>query len=184
MKKIIIVIVILVLIGGGILFLTRQAKPSLEGGNGQKSTEIDQGTKAETTEPTESEPVIDPLVSLKSRLGPQARSFIERYGSYSSDSNWENLKGLLGMMSQKLRVATQAQIAQDLIGEKGFYGLTTKVISMELKDFDLENLAKFLASVQQRETKGNLTNSLFKTVELIFIKEGGEWRVDEISFKP
>jgi len=82
-------------------------------------------------------------------------------------------------MSQNLKKKAEDLISKGL-DVKEFYGLTTKVISIELVEFEEEKIS-FSAQVQQQETKGEVTNILYKTAEIIFIKEAGEWKVNEIS---
>ena len=177
MKKIIIIIVILVvLIGAGIFLLTRRGPVLVpETPFGEKET-----APGKIGEEVPALPApVDPVAQLKSRLTLEARSFISRWASYSRDSGYANLKELLPKMSQNLKKKAEDLISKGL-DVKEFYGLTTKVISIDL-DESTDEKVSFSAQVQQQETKGGATNILYKRAEIIFIKEAGEWKVNEIS---
>lgn len=181
-KNVIIIIVAVILIIGGIIFfLSQKGGPVSET---EPLTNEEVSDKAGPPEP-EQATLVDPGIALKSQLTLQARSFIERYGSYSSDSGYSNLKELLSQMSEKFAAETSARIeegpssAEATEGE--FFALVTKVMSLELKEFIPESRALFSIQVQEQNMMPGQTDLLYKTVALTFIKEGNEWKVDEIK---
>ncbi|MBL7141508.1 hypothetical protein ISS21_00185 [Patescibacteria group bacterium] len=177
-KNIVIIIVIAVVVVGGIIFFLSQ-----KGGPVSETEVLTNEEAGDKTGPPESEQatLVDPGIALKSQLTLQARSFIERYGSYSSDSGYSNLKELLSQMSEKFAAETSARIAKGFEGQEGFFALVTKVMSLELKEFIPESRALFSIQVQEQNMMPGQTDLLYKTVALIFIKEGNEWKVDEIK---
>jgi len=124
----------------------------------------------------------DPTAILKSQLGLQARSFMARYGTYSSDNRYDNLKMLLPQMS--IRLAQEATKEISLNEEtQGLISLTTKVINFRLKDFDKESKIIFITQVQEQEINNEKTNLKQREVEVVFIKENSQWKVDEVNYK-
>ncbi|GAI06093.1 unnamed protein product [marine sediment metagenome] len=179
-KNIIIIIVAIILVGGGVvLFLFNQEREgfiSEEPVNGQEEIDDDD------VMPDEGEQ-IDPLAAEKSQLIIQARAFIERYGSYSLDSGYQNLQELLDQMSKKLTAEVLIKIEQGMEPGQDFFAFVTKIGSIELEEFIPGSQAIFTARVQQQEMRPGETNISYYTVDLSIIKEDGQWVVDEIEFK-
>ncbi len=182
MKKIFIIIVILVLIAGVLYFLIWRAKPVVRPVVPSTGPEGELPPEGGPASPL---PVVDPIVLLKQELTNQARAFIERYASFSSDADFANLEDLLPLMSERLANETRNYIAAERAKPKTavFYGLTSRVLSIEIKDFVLDVSAIFSASCQQQETKGQTSAILYKTVNLKMIFENNSWKVDEIRFE-
>ncbi|MDD3102371.1 MAG: hypothetical protein PHE59_04485 [Patescibacteria group bacterium] len=184
MKKVILIIVILVLIGGTVWFLmSKKSQPILENKNiinqlvDQENTVNQNQVETETLVPTAED-------LLKIDLTNQARSFIERYGSYSTDSNYENLQELLPKMAQPLRTETESRIQKGVkkdMAVNDFFGLTTKIISINLDKFVPDSQAIFTAEIQEQAARLGQTDILYKTVKLTFIKSADEWKVGEIE---
>lgn len=146
----------------------------------QKNLPAEETEKEKTEEIEEKKQAAeDPITALKTRLTLQARFFIERYGTYSSDSNYNNRKAMENQMTKILFARVMEEISLES-PSVGFYSLETKVINLELKEFSEEEIV-FLASAQERETKLGQRTVAAKTIELTFLKEGDDWKVDEIN---
>jgi hypothetical protein len=113
-----------------------------------------------------------------------ARSFAERFGSYSSQSDFSNIEDLSLSMSSRMR-----SWARDYIFElrsnrdysEDFYGITTRaLIEPKIKNFDLEGAIVELSVSTQREEISALgvADSYSQEIDIRFIKERGEWLVD------
>jgi hypothetical protein len=184
MKKILIIIIILLLIVSALYFLIWRAKPVVKPFVSPNASETTEAPVETGPILSSSEQEIDPTTLLKSELTIKARTFIERYGSYSSDAQFANLEDLLSLMSERLANETRNYIAQEKLKRPAeFYGLTTKVLSIELKNFIPDASADFFASCQQQETRGKTTTISYKKTELKMIFENNSWKVDEIKFK-
>jgi len=136
----------------------------------------------ETSSKTEEQEQVDPMAILKSQLGLQARSFIARYGTYSSDNRYGNLKMLLPQMSAKFaqEISQKISLKEEI---QGFVSLTTKVVNFSLKEFDEESIISFIVQAQEREIMADQTNLEQRDIEIIFVKENDQWKVDEVSYK-
>lgn len=178
---IIIAIAVIVLVGGTILFLSQKGKPVSESASPVAGREADSETESLKSDQTTT---VDPLIILRSQLTLRARSFVERYGTYSSDSGYSNLKELLPQMSEKLAEEVLTRINQGLEQEQGFFALATKVLSLNIKEIDPESKAVFFMQVQEQQMKPGQTDILYKSIELTSIKDGNEWKVDKINYKP
>ena len=125
--------------------------------------------------------IVDPLVILQKQLENRARFFIERYNTYSSDSNQENLYSLLPQVSDKLEIDIKIQLMPEVDQNDVFFGIQTKVLSIILSDFITNEKAIFESQVQIEETEGETTKIDYKTVTLEFIYENEEWKVNDIN---
>jgi formate dehydrogenase maturation protein FdhE len=125
----------------------------------------------------------------KAQLEKQVVAFTERYGSYSNQSDYENLEDLMKLMSRELK-----KWAENFISSKRsqnedtsvYFGLTTKVLSTEIIDFDNDlGRARFEIEVQRREVVGSNVNArvYYKTANVGVIKESGVWKIDKINFE-
>ena len=64
-----------------------------------------------------------------------------------------------------------------------FFGIQTKVLSLDLSDFIDSEKAIFNGQIQEQETRREITEIHYKTVILKFIYENAEWKVDDIEIK-
>lgn len=135
------------------------------------------------SEEKKTETPVDPTTMIRAQLMIQARAFIERYGTYSLDSGFQNLRELLPLMSEKLAAETSMKIAQGLDRQQDFFSFVVKVGSLGITEFIPDVRVVFIAQVQEQEMRPGQTNVLQKTVELTFVKQGEEWRVDEIKIR-
>ncbi|MGC9048741.1 MAG: hypothetical protein ACP5IX_00760 [Patescibacteria group bacterium] len=183
MRKLIVIIIILIVIGGIVYYLSLKGKPApLPETPIVPAKEGVTGVTPVTSPVTI--PTVDPITKLKNDLTIQARVFIERYGTWSNQSNFENFEDLMPFMTDKLKAETQALISEyQKIEKSSYYGLTTNIVSLNLENFIVDEKAEFSASVQQQETKNGQVNILYKTVKLTFVKEGTKWLGDEIVMK-
>lgn len=65
---------------------------------------------------------------------------------------------------------------------KEFYGVTTKVLNVEEKEFS-DNEATYLISTQRQETKGITPRVFYQNLKMKMIEENGEWEVDQVAWK-
>ncbi len=130
---------------------------------------------------------IDPFLQQKDILTALARMFIERYGTWSNQSNFENFTDLYFYMTDELKAETQSFVVNqraDFSADATYYGLTTRVLSLDLINIVADTSAEFSANIQQQETKDGQTAALSKKTTLNFIKQGADWKVSQISFTP
>jgi hypothetical protein len=125
----------------------------------------------------------------KDDLKRMAGLFAERFGSYSNQSNFSNINDLKLFMSQKMSnwadnyVTEQKKSGTTAI----YYGITTKSVSQEVKNFDEDSgVASILVSTRRREANGttnNVSNIFNQSILINFIKENGIWKVDSASWQ-
>ncbi len=112
-------------------------------------------------------------------------SFAERFGSYSNQSNFENIINLKVYMSKRMQRWADQFVAASLVGNPDnsiYYGLTTKALSVNTNVFDTKKgTAEFIVSTQRREATGSSSNItvFYQDILIKYAKEDGAWKVDE-----
>ncbi|MCK5319824.1 hypothetical protein KAJ61_00360 [Candidatus Parcubacteria bacterium] len=119
-----------------------------------------------------------------------AGSFAERFGTYSNQSNFGNISSLKIFMSSKMKKWSDSYIKEQK--EKNYdtsiyYGITTKSVAPELKDFDDDlGFASVLISTRRREATGtmnNYSNTFTQDILIDFVIEDGAWKVDSVFWR-
>lgn len=118
-----------------------------------------------------------------------ARSFAERFGTYSNQNNFENIEHLIPYMTERMK-----QWATNYLEEKRtnpvyagiYHGITTKSLSITTVSYDTsDGTAEFLVKTQRRESTGSTSNSqlTYQDIQIKFKREQGIWKVDEAWWK-
>ena len=181
-KKVIITVVILVILGLIFLFISKKPLKQPEGQEAKVEEEItEEEIKIEKQKEIEPE-VLKQREEEKMDLSLKARNFIERTGSFSSDTKDLNLRETKSMMDETLFEKLENDLQADLEANKnGFYGKTTKVVSLERTEFGLGVRAHFKANVQIQETRGKNVNVIYQIAEITFLKQNNEWLAAEMA---
>ena len=152
-----------------------------------------------TVEPTVESPVktstVQPVSPLKKAevrsedLTRMASAFAERFGSFSNQSDYGNIRDLQIFMTDNMKVWAENYI-NDARAKKTqtiiYYGIVTKAISSEAKQFDADTgRAEILVKTQRRESSGTSGNSLtfYQDIIIKYVREQGVWRVDGIEWQ-
>jgi hypothetical protein len=113
------------------------------------------------------------------------KTFTERYGSYSNESDFANLEDVLVLMTDGLAASTQSFIDSARVGEE-YYGITTRVISMDVREQDDEaGYASVLVKTQREEAVGSPQNISVVYQELILklVHVSGSWKISAADWQ-
>lgn len=133
-----------------------------------------------------------PVVS-RSRVTPPppdlldlSRSFAERFGSFSNQSNFENVRELKPFMTATMRTWAD-QFIRDALAKADpaapYYGITTRTLETKAESIEGDG-AIVLAKTQRREVKGVAAPRVFfQDLSLRLKKVDGEWRVDAATWR-
>ena len=108
-----------------------------------------------------------------------------RYGSYSNQTNYENLEALYVFMTPALQDTTRAFVAAEREKQRDtsiYYGITARGLSVKTASLDEGGgNASFLVSTFRKETIGSGGNVKTFQEELVvdMRKDGDAWRVDQ-----
>jgi len=120
---------------------------------------------------------------VEAQLLVMVRPFVERFGSYSNQSEYENLQELVSFMTPRMRAWAEGKIRERQAGEipSIYRGVTTKALAHKVVSLDeRDGKAEFLVSTQRKESVGSQGNSKVFTqdVTIKLAKEDGVWLVD------
>lgn len=144
---------------------------------------------------TESSLTAEPPVTPKKTetqsddLARIASAFAERFGSFSNQSDYGNIRDLEIFMTDSLKNWAENYV-NDARAKKTqtaiYYGIITKAISSEAKKFDADaGQAEILVKTQRRETAGASGNSstFYQDIIIKYAREQGVWRVDGVYWQ-
>ncbi|MDO8582225.1 MAG: hypothetical protein Q7S16_05135 [bacterium] len=147
--------------------------------------------KGNTQGSLKTQPPITPVVSgtptaPSSDILDVSRSFAERFGSFSNQSNFENVQGLKPFMTPTMRTWADAFVRDATAkadSNAPYYGITTRTLEAVAGSVQ-EGSATVLVKTQRREVKGTASPRVFyQDLSLTLKKIGGEWRVEKATWK-
>lgn len=119
--------------------------------------------------------------------GTVARTFVERIGSYSSESNYQNVDDVLGVvtadLAEELEADAERARAQDP-GEGGYYGISTSYVGAKTIE-ESETEMTLLVQTQREESFGSPANAevRYQEIEVVLVQEEGDWKVSAFTWK-
>lgn len=117
-------------------------------------------------------------------LARLAAAFAERFGSFSNQSDYSNIRDLKLFMTVKMQNWAENYIDESQkksIERTIYYGITTKSVATEIKKYDTDTKeAEILVKTQRREASGTTSNttSFNQDILIKFVQEKGAWKVD------
>ena len=114
-----------------------------------------------------------------------AKTFAERYGSFSSESNFANLVDVIPLMTDSFATETRnfietAEIPQEL------YTVSTRVITVEVDEINEDaGFATLTLNTQREESKGSAQNISvrYQPIVLTFRFISGAWKVSSATWE-
>lgn len=114
-----------------------------------------------------------------------AKQFAERFGSYSNESTFENIRDVLPLMSKSLQQKTQEDLVNK-VAPKEYYGVTTRIITAKTtKSDETTGEATVKLTTQREESIGSPQNKIVKYQDIIlgFVKESGVWKINSANWQ-
>jgi len=145
--------------------------------------------------PAKSTSTVQPISPLKKTgvnsddLARMASAFAERFGSFSNQSDYGNIRDLQIFMTDTMKSWAENYINDARIKKTQttiYYGVVTKAISSEVKQFDSDTgRAEILVKTQRRESAGIAGNSatFYQDIVIKYVREQNVWRVDGIYWQ-
>ena len=110
-----------------------------------------------------------------------ARVFTERYGTYSTQNDSQNIKEVESLCTRALWSKISARIGASA-DNQNFVGVTTRVITTDLVSWNGSTATIELRTMRTEEKSGNVTNK-YQNAEAKLIKSGENWLVDQFVWK-
>jgi len=139
--------------------------PSTSGGT-QSDVQvlIDKGLPAKTPTPLEVE---------QNAVEQLAKIFVERYGTYSTDNEFQNIKESQTLVTKSLWSRISVGINAKSTSQD-FLGLTTKVMSTRLAIWE-DARATVEIKTMRTEDKGGVVSTRYQNAAVGMVKEDGVW---------
>lgn len=115
-----------------------------------------------------------------------SRSFAERYGSYSNQSDFVNIKELYPFMTATLRAAMQELINdQSAVSatEEGYVGVTTRATGVRVISSSAARAEVLVATQRSESGQGQQDRVYYQNLKLNLVTEGGQWKVEEAEWE-
>ena len=182
---VIIIVLIALLIAGWILMSMRAPSGSNQPSDSSQEEVIEE-TKP-VIQKTESDEELAQVTRERRQmadLNATAKTFVERYGSYSNEAEFQNLIDVFPLMTASFVETTQGFIDSSTLPEE-YYGVTTKVITVNSESLDEEaGTATLLLTTQKEEASGSVgnVNVRYQDIRLDMLKQGGVWKVNLASW--
>ncbi len=130
----------------------------------------------------------DPSVVLGAPVAtpePVARTFVERYGSFSSEAEYENIDDILALGTSTMKTEFE-RIAREARAEVGggYYGISTRVISVSTLE-ESETSAVLEVQTQRTEAIDTPTNTStrYQKIRLNMEKVNGKWLINGFQWE-
>lgn len=167
---------VVILLSAFLLILTRKTS---------EEPNLAEQTTVQTQEEKPAVPASEEETS-KSNVLRLASDFAEKFGSYSNQSDFQNIADLFPFMTTSMQswAENYAETQRASISDGVYVGVTTKSLSRKFLSFN-ENSAEILVSTQRRESTGAMVNETvaYRDMELKMVKEGDNWKVDGVWWK-
>ena len=132
---------------------------------------------------TSTQAVIKPLTTeeaVKNGVKQMAKIFVERYGSYSTDNDYQNIEEVKSLCSQSLW--SEISKTMDSIQSGSFVGVTTQVLSSSFTNWDASASASVELRTKRTEEKNGVTKSFYQDATVELVKTSSGWLVDELKW--
>lgn len=175
-KKIEIIIAVLILIALIVLvvFLLTRKKPE------DATPTPDDTNITDELPPIEPEDVPPPQAVSAQTI---SRIFVERFGSYSSESDFQNITDVLSLATPAFQSQLQTLAATQKPSEE-YYGVSTFVISNKITA-ETETTMTLMVTTQRREAIGTPGNSStrYQDIEVRLEKVGEDWLISGYTWQ-
>lgn len=126
---------------------------------------------------------VDPFASIEAI----ARSFAERFGSFSNQSNFENITDLRPFMTDKMRDWAEnyiAQIQAKRIDMVSYTGTTTRALSSKIIAQNKNSATVSVMTTRRESTTSPSSDKIYQqNLELRLVRENGIWKVDQAEWQ-
>lgn len=125
-----------------------------------------------------------PAVAGATASRQMAELFAERYGSYSNQGDYQNLRDLLPVMTARYRRETEAFLATaSPTPGQTFEGVTSVKISTDVRSMGASD-AVIAVTLQQERRSGTAAPTVgYRTLRMELEKVGSDWRVDKAAWE-
>lgn len=177
----IMVVILIVLVWLVVWIISRDAAPRTTR-RGDKTTQNATKPVPTAAVPTTIEP--PPAGPVEQNPRVVAMDFSERYGSYSSQGDYANLRDLFGQMTARMQASAEATMLSTPLNASTYAGFITRALRAEVMESN-ETSQTFSVEAQRTETSSEYPQgrTFYQTAELTLVKSDLKWLVDAFTWK-
>jgi hypothetical protein len=155
---------------------------------------VDQGG-LQPVDPTVTAPVVTPEPEPEPAPPPDgsaslrrlAMAFAERYGSYSNESDFENLLDLQALMTQSMAAQTESFVQNaraSFDAGDGYAGTVTRALTAELDGYsESAQQVSVTVKTQRRDSTGSGEGRVYyQELVIDFVKDGDSWKASQANW--
>ncbi len=116
---------------------------------------------------------------LQNGVKQLARVFVERYGTYSSDNNSQNVTEVQVLVTPEV---WQRIKPQSTTPATSFVGVTTQVVTMEMKAWTPDTAELYFKTVRTQQKDGATTTSQ-QNITVTMVRSGSSWLVSNFVWE-
>jgi len=116
----------------------------------------------------------------KNAAQQMAKIFIERYGSYSTDNDYQNIREVETLVTPNLWATLSKKIGTPINGGD-FYGVTTKAVTTNILDWAKTSAVVEINAMRTENMNGTISTSNQK-VKVTVLQSGDQWVVDKFEW--
>ncbi|MEK7102225.1 MAG: hypothetical protein AAB912_01175 [Patescibacteria group bacterium] len=153
------------------------------GGDDKKNQENAEGTPFTAPTGDAAAPAVPPKEPDRQAAESLARFFIERIGSYSNQSDFQNVDDVKPLMTARVQTWAEGLKKQGTAGG-GYRGVTTKALALEMIEWKPKQSAVMRISTQrQAQQDGAADRVYYQDAEVNVVYQGEGWLVDGVYWK-
>lgn len=178
--KIIMVILIAGLLAGGLWYFYGEDlisnQPVINGTvvNNNVTNEI------VNNEPPAPQPV--PEVTDEALIRTASFAFAARYGSYSNDTRWQNIRDVYYLLTPRMQSVMDSLISSN-IPQAGYYSVSTRPLFLNINSQSSTSAAVTVKTQKQETFSINGQDVIsYQDLNLNLIKTGTEWQIDSAEW--
>lgn len=177
------VVGVLVLVFGGIWWKNNRTAPTTEPVATTTTSGSDM-TNRTTITPTEipSGVVVKPATTLEAEqngVRQLAKVFVERYNTFSSDNNYDNIRDVEELVTPTLWSKISGRLTSPQ-PEGEFTAVTSEIMNTTLSDWSANRATVTLNGRKLTESNGQTTETM-QTVTVVMVKLGTNWLADSFT---
>lgn len=186
--RLLLIIGVVVILVGGVILLAKyrptnkpaDEKTPADTSSFQPNVQIIPGTQSTAVPPGTPSKPMSTLEAEQNGVRQLAKVFVERYNTFSSENEYQNITDVKELVTASLWSRISARLKTPAAPAATFSAVTTVVVNAVLDDWKTTTASITLKSKKENET-GATKNETYQTTVVTMVKLNGVWLVD--SFK-
>ncbi|GEM_PF-3663875 len=138
--------------------------------------------------PPEDNGTVEPPAAVddtQRQLQVLAMTFAERYGTYSTDAAFANLKRLMPLVTSSYAATLEATIQRGIMpGAGGYYGVTTRALSAVVEESgDSSATVKVATQRQESFNRGGEASLSYQSIIVTLVRANEQWLVADARWE-